>query len=80
MDAVLIRPLPYPNSNRLVTLWERRPDVPRNLTTGPDFRDWRDRARSYDAMAAVTPDDFNVTGRDTPTTYDGLRVPQISLR
>ncbi len=74
VDAVLIRPLPYTDSNRLVSLWERRPDVPRNLVTGPDFRDWRDRARSYSAIAALTPDTFNVTGFDRPASYSGLRV------
>ncbi len=80
VDAILIRPLPYPNSNRLVTLWERRPDVPRNLVTGPDFRDWRDQAHSYDAMAALTPDSFNVTSSGSLTSFDGLRVSADFLR
>ena len=55
LNAVLLRPLPYPKSNRLVML-------SRGLTTDR-FAEWQMRATSYDALAAVDPGLPMVDGR-----------------
>jgi putative ABC transport system permease protein len=54
--SVLLKPLPYPDSDRLVVLWERRPDLP-TLRTVPiaDFMDWRSRSNSFESMALYRP-------------------------
>ena len=55
VDAVLVRPLPYPHADRLVSLanfWSRRGVT--GAVSGPDFHDWHDSAVSYDAMAYYT--------------------------
>lgn len=51
--GVLLRPLPYPNSNRVVALWERNPrqGFDRELVTPGDFADWRSRAQSFEQLA-----------------------------
>ncbi len=53
LDAIFLRPLPFPQSNRLVYLNEKAPRW--NLTyTGIDYRDyltWRGRAHSFSGMA-----------------------------
>ncbi len=74
VNAVLLSPLPYPDANRLVVLWQSLPEVPTNSVTGPDFEDWRKQARSYDGLAAAMPDDFNLTGTQLPRSYGGMQV------
>jgi putative ABC transport system permease protein len=54
VDAVVLRPLPYPDAERLVLLWERnlsRPDE-HNHVNPANFLAWRDAARSFAGMAA----------------------------
>ncbi|MEA2691579.1 MAG: hypothetical protein QOJ16_966 [Acidobacteriota bacterium] len=48
VHAVLLRPLPYPHSERLVLLWETAPEVPRSSFSGPDFLDYRERLARQD--------------------------------
>jgi putative ABC transport system permease protein len=54
VDAVLIRPLPYRDPGRLVVVQSvnKQKDVGQIRTTALDFYDWRNRARSFDAIAA----------------------------
>jgi predicted permease len=52
-DALLVRPLPYRNSERLVAMTEtiRRATVERRSVSNANFEDWRAQARSFEAMA-----------------------------
>src|SRR5262245_18760963 len=50
INAVLIRSLPFADSNRLVMIWETQPDVRGPVGTYPDFLDWRAQARSVQGM------------------------------
>ncbi len=76
VNAVLLRPLPYNNPGRLVvlsqTLLSRGGQG--NDASAADFLDWRDRARSFEHMAAFTGAAFNLTGRDRPLQVIGLMV------
>jgi putative ABC transport system permease protein len=47
LDAVLLRPLPYAESNRLVQVWEHNltRNRPENVVAPSNFLDWHDRAR-----------------------------------
>ncbi len=53
VNAVLLRPLPYPEPERLVELYGnvQREQVERRGTSFPDFFDWRDQSQSFDGMA-----------------------------
>lgn len=60
--AVVLRPLPFPNPERLVALNEldqRAAGEPRSSLSWPNFRDWQQQARSFTSMAAYH--DTNVT-------------------
>src|SRR5262249_41478758 len=45
VNSILLRPLPYPNPDRLVMLWESSPrrGFERERVSGPDFIDWREQ-------------------------------------
>jgi predicted permease len=54
VNAVLLRPLPYPGSDRLVILREQPPGAEGTVSVHPlNFLEWRARARSFEALALV---------------------------
>src|SRR5688572_22180565 len=55
VDATLIRPLPFPDPDRLVMVWERTARTPRGIVAPLNFHDWHERNRTFDGMAAVYP-------------------------
>ena len=57
VDQTLLRPLPYPESGRLVAVWAdlTRAGLPRTEWTNPaDFADWREQSAGIEDMAAWT--------------------------
>ena len=56
LSAVLLRPLPYPDADRLVEIWTTTGggDAIREPVALPDFRAMRDRSRSFDALGAFS--------------------------
>ncbi len=73
--AMLLRPLPYHEPDRLVVLTNKTGSAPRSGISYPNFSDWKDRARSFEGMAAVRGDSFNLTGVDKPIQ---LRVRMVN--
>jgi len=57
--TVLIQPLPFRDPDKLVRIWETHPALPQLQVTAPDFRDWSNQNRSFDAMAAHTASAMN---------------------
>src|ERR1035438_6864557 len=56
VNGVLFKPLPYPNPDRLVTLWETHPTWGPFLTVAPaNFYDWRQQNTSFSRLAALDP-------------------------
>src|SRR5919202_102127 len=77
VDAVLLRPLPYPQSDRLVMLWTtmRSQGAPTSGSALPDYREWRDRCRSFEGLAGFYYSDFNLAGGGAePERVQGARV------
>jgi putative ABC transport system permease protein len=76
VDAVLWRPLPYPDGGRVVAIGEARPREGRvNGPVAPaDFYDWRRESRSFAAMAAYSDVAVNLTGSGEPERLRGLSV------
>ena len=65
VNAVLLRPLPYPGSDRLVVLREQPPGGEGTVNVHPqNFLEWRARARSFEALALVQAPPLNVIGAD----------------
>jgi predicted permease len=68
LSAVLLRPLPYPEADRLVEIWGnvQRERVERRGASFPDYFDWRDQAQSFDGMAAWLSNGFILYGAGDP--------------
>ena len=64
VNAVMLSPLPFPDAARLVTVDQTRADSAREPLSLPDYRDLRDRTRSFDTMAATFQWSANLTGGD----------------
>ena len=77
VNAVLIRPLPYPNANRLVMIWEKRlPDgEQQNVTSPATFLTWRERGTIFEQTAACHNGTAILTGGATP---ERLSVQNVS--
>ena len=52
-DATLLRPFPFPEPDRLVMVFEKFRTFPRTAVASLNFRDWRDRNRTFQSMAAA---------------------------
>jgi predicted permease len=65
VDAVLLRPLPYPGSDRLVILREQPSGAEGTVNVHPlNFLEWQARAGSFEALALVQIPPLDVIGRD----------------
>lgn len=78
VNGVILKPLPYPDSDHLVMLWETSV---RNGTLGTvapaNFYDWRQETHSFDKMAAIDPyPDFILTGSGEAQRLAGAAVSQ----
>jgi putative ABC transport system permease protein len=76
VNAVLLRPLPYPEPDRLVMLWEKRQaeGVLDNVVSPADFRDWARMNTVFESMAAFTPMNVDLTGRGEPVRLNAAAV------
>jgi len=72
--AVIIRPLPYPDPDRLVTVWEQSPSTRPNVVSILNFRAWRERVRSFDSMAAYNQGPKNLLGGEESAQITGANV------
>ncbi len=71
-NAVLLRPLPYPDADRLVEIAStvQRQQVERRASSFPDYFDWRDRTGSFDGMASWESSGRIVAGAGGSTEVD----------
>jgi predicted permease len=76
VNAVMLRPLPYPRADRLVRIWESNPDLGRPLSSvsDPNFLDWRAQARAFSALAASQGTRFTLGSNQRAEIVDGARV------
>jgi predicted permease len=76
VHAVLLKPLPFPQPDRLVQIWESQPAKGwfRNVVNPFNFLDWRERTHSFEEMAAVSGQTANLTGLGDPLALAGMRV------
>jgi predicted permease len=77
--GVLLRPLPYKDSDRLIVLNETTPKVGQVSVSYPNFLDWRSGNRSFSQMAVVASVSFNLAGVDQPENINGEAVSPYFL-
>lgn len=73
-DHVLVRPLPYDEPERVVTLWEVPQEGGRAEVSPANFVDWRERSRSFSAMGLAEPFSMDLTGEGAPAVMRSWRV------
>src|SRR5271165_631250 len=74
MDGVLLRPLPFPESDRLVNVWETNlaRNIPRFPVAPANYYDWRKQNQVFSALGSYQGSTFNIaTGEGAPERYAG---------
>ncbi len=80
LDAVLLRPLPYPEPDRLVLVNEARDDGSPNNASGGAYLDWRANQTTFAALALAGQVQYNLRGDGAPERLAGLEVSHEFLR
>jgi putative ABC transport system permease protein len=74
VDAVLLKPLPFPQPDRIVRVWEApRPGVT-NAASAAEFLNWKRLAGVFDAMSAEASVSATLSDRDGPARFRGKAV------
>ncbi|HLK65455.1 MAG TPA: ABC transporter permease [Bryobacteraceae bacterium] len=72
--SVLLKPMTFPEPERVVMLWERQPSGRNNVVQTHNFLDWRQRNRSFLNIAAYLGVPANLSGDGDPVQVPGVRV------
>ena len=74
--ALLINPLPFPDQDRIVAIWDKNPSrgVERNEVTVANYLDWRAQNQSFEHLALERWWSTNLTAGDSPERVQGFLV------
>ncbi|HEU4935850.1 MAG TPA: ABC transporter permease [Vicinamibacterales bacterium] len=77
IDAVLLRPTPFSNLDRLAMVWEtdRNTGTTREPASVPDYLDFKSATRTFDELAAIAAGEINLT----PEHGDPVRLPVLNV-
>ena len=78
LDTLVIRSLPYEDSDRIVTIWESNGEtgVERDDVAPANFLDWRQQAESFEHLAALDPHSLDFTGGERPEVIFAANVSE----
>src|SRR6185436_878465 len=76
VNAVLMEPLPYKESDRLIRIWESNPGQGRteSSVSVPNFQDWQKQQSAFEQLAASELTTFNLTGSGEPQRIPAARI------
>ena len=74
VNGVLLRQLPYRESDRLLKISTSIPQFQDASLSYPNFLDWQQRSRSFESMAAYRHDNFSLTDQPNPERLEGEMV------
>jgi putative ABC transport system permease protein len=76
VNGVLLSPLPYPQPEQLAWVWldNRRQGIREDITSYPNFLDWRDKNQTFQGMSPVRNLTVNLTGVGEPEELRGASV------
>jgi len=77
--AVLLHPLPYPEADRLVTMWGSSGSNRQTLTAYTDVEDWRAGNRTFEDIGVIRGMSVNLTGGETPERLGGEFITAEAL-
>lgn len=69
VDALLLRPLPYPQAERLTMIWEKKADMPvdaQNVVSPANYLDWKAQNTVFEKIAVVFPGRVTLADADEP--------------
>jgi predicted permease len=79
VQGIILAPLPFPEPDRLVFLWQNRPGVPQLEASYPNFEDWIHTSRSFDSMSSIAFHNFDLTSPGRAEHLTGIRVTSAFL-
>ncbi len=74
VNAVILRPLPFPQPEQLVMVWETDKSAGPSNMGYPTFADWRTQSHSFKAISAVGDWNPTLSGIGEPQALNGMRV------
>jgi putative ABC transport system permease protein len=75
VNGILLRPLPFPSPDRLVTIWEVPPKTTKaNVVALQNFEAWKEQSRSFQSMAAIFSLPINLITPEASEQVPGMRV------
>jgi hypothetical protein len=74
VNALLLKPLPFPELERVVAIWETGLEVERTQTTVATYLDWRAQNQSFEQLALHRSWAVNLTGIEQPERVMGFLV------
>jgi putative ABC transport system permease protein len=74
INSVLIKALPYPDADQLVSVWETMPTGDRNGVSAGVYKDWRAHSSKFASLALYKDIRLNLTGGSAPEHLQGLQV------
>ena len=74
IEGVLLKPLPYPNAEKIVRIFLTSSDYPKFPLNPFDFRDFRARNKSFESFAAFTRGDMQLSGTGEPERLSGFGI------
>ena len=82
VDALLLRPLPYPQPERLAAVWLHSPGIGilRDWPSPGQYIDIQNENHSFEQMALAQSRSVTLTGRDQPERIDGMRTQSALLQ
>jgi putative ABC transport system permease protein len=74
LDTALLRPLPFPEPERMVRIWETPSPTVRNTVNAADFLDWKRTSTMFAALSAESPTSATLIGQGEPERLQGKQV------
>jgi putative ABC transport system permease protein len=74
VDGVLLKPLPYPNADRLAIMNEQTQTGSQMSVSWPNFKDWRDQNQVFEHFGIYRNTVLNLTGGDRPERVSGAMM------
>ena len=74
INGVLLKPLPYPQPDRLVRVYEKTPESEITSVSYPNFLDFRQQSQSFEDMSVFRTQGYTITGGQGPERVQGQLI------
>jgi putative ABC transport system permease protein len=74
LNALILHPLPFPEADRLITIWDSSDRNPRNEVSFANYADWKAQQTSFEKLGLYRWWTANITGDQTPERVQGFQL------